>query len=296
MAENMETAVAPITIDLVRRLIAEQFPEWSGLPIGRVEPGGWDNRTFRLGNSMSVRLPSAAAYVPQVVKEQIWLPKLAPRLPLPIPVPLAKGVPAEGFPWPWSVYSWLDGEPATVGQIGDLTAFARSLGGFLAALHRIETIGGPPAGEQNFYRGGRLAVYDEQAREALSALAGLIDTNAADRVWEAALASEWNGTPLWVHGDIASGNLLVRNGELSAVIDFGGLAVGDPACDLVIAWAMFSGDSRAAFQAALPFDEATWNRARGWALWKAAITASGHDKNQREADLSLQIIRDLTAD
>lgn len=158
MAENMETAVVPITIDLVRRLIAEQFPEWSGLPIERVEPGGWDNRTFRLGNSMSVRLPSAAAYVPQVVKEQIWLPKLAPRLPLPIPVPLAKGVPGSGYPWPWSVYSWLDGEPATVGQISELTALARSLGGFLAALHRIETTGGLPGGTEfvSGWQAGRL--------------------------------------------------------------------------------------------------------------------------------------------
>ncbi|MDH6233260.1 aminoglycoside phosphotransferase (APT) family kinase protein [Mesorhizobium soli] len=292
MVQDEQNRAVSITNELVGRLIAKQFPEWSGWPIAAVVPGGWDNRTFRLGDEMS----SAAAYVAQVEKEQYWLPKLAPNLPLPISVPVAKGAPGEGYPWQWSVYRWLEGEPATAGGIADLTAFARALAGFLAALHRIDATGGPPAGEDNFHRGGRLAVYDAQIRTALSALADRIDTAAAAEIWAAALASEWLDTPLWVHGDIAAGNLLVRDGALCAVIDFGCLAVGDPACDLVIAWALFSGDSRQAFRQALAFDEDTWRRARGWALWKAAITAAGHDKNQREAEQSLRILADVVAE
>src|SRR5438874_5552849 len=150
--------------ELVRRLIAEQFPHWAHLPIRPVEPGGWDNRTFRLGDRMSARLPSAAAYALQVEKEHRWLPELAPGLPLPIPMPLAKGAPAEDYPWPWSVYGWLDGEPADPDKITDLTEFARSLAGFLIALYRAEPAGGPPAGRHNFYSGGQLAIYDAQTR------------------------------------------------------------------------------------------------------------------------------------
>ena len=286
---------APITTDLVRRLIAEQFPQWSDLPVTAVKPGGWDNRTFRLGDRMSVRLPSAPAYVGQVEKEQHWLPRLAPNLPVPIPAPLAKGTPGQGYPWPWSIYRWLDGEPATIGGGTDPIDFAQSLANFLTALHRIDTTGGPPAGESNFHRGGRLAVYDEQTHAALTTLTNRIDSSAQD-IWASALASEWHGTPLWVHGDIAAGNLLVRDGLLAAVIDFGCLAVGDPACDLVICWTMFSTESRTAFRQALDLDADTWRRARGWALWKAAITASGHHKNQREVEQSFRILEDVVAD
>ena len=229
MAGQME-----IDSELVRNLIGQQFPQWVHLPIRPVEPGGWDNRTFRLGNDMSVRLPSAERYVAQVEKEHRWLPVIAPHLPLPVPVPLARGVPAEGYPWPWSVYRWLEGEPASDGHIADLDRFARSLADFLNALYRIDASGGPAAGAHNFHRGGTLAVYDAETRAALTALADRIDVVNADKVWRDALASEWRMPPVWVHGDVAIGNLLVRNGELCGVIDFGSMAVGDPACDLVI--------------------------------------------------------------
>ncbi|CAN7457060.1 aminoglycoside phosphotransferase family protein [Mesorhizobium amorphae] len=274
-----------VSIDsgLVRRLIAAQFPHWADLPVEPVEPGGWDNRTFRLGDNMSVRLPSAASYAAQVEKEQRWLPRLAPHLPLPIPVPLAKGAPGEGYPWPWSVYGWLRGRPAANGGIADLTGFARSLANFLLALYRIDANDGPPAGQHNFHRGGRLAVYDTETRAALSALAGRLDTDTAQEVWASALGSGWQRPPVWVHGDVAFGNLLVEDGRLCGVIDFGSSAVGDPACDLVIAWTEFSGESRQAFRDALALDEEAWAGGRGWALWKALITASGHDGNQREA-------------
>jgi aminoglycoside phosphotransferase (APT) family kinase protein len=232
---------------------------------------------------MSVRLPSAAHYVAQVDKEHRFLPRLAPHLPLPIPAPIARGAPGEGYPWPWSVYRWIEGEPASRGRIDDAIAFARDLAAFLLALERVDTADAPPPGTHNFHRGGSLAVYDSETQAALAALRGRIDTEGAAALWTEALGSRWRHAPVWVHGDVASGNLLVAEGRLSAVIDFGGMAAGDPASDLVIAWTMFSGESRAAFLAALPLDADTWTRARGWALWKALKTAAGHDGNQREA-------------
>ena len=262
-----------INVDLVRRLVSAQFPQWADLPVRPVEFAGWDNKTFRLGEEMSVRLPSAEGYVAQVEKEHRWLPRLAPSLlPVQIPVPLAMGVPSEGHPWKWSVYRWLGGEVATLESIADLREFAGAVAGFLTALQRIDTTGGPAAGPHSFYRGGPLTVYDDQSRRSIAALAGRIDTSAAAEVWEVALDATWHGPPVWVHGDVAVGNLLVKDGRLSAVIDFGCSAVGDPACDLVIAWTLLAGESREAFRAGVPADGAAWARGRGWALWKALIT------------------------
>uniref|UniRef100_A0A7C1JDF9 Aminoglycoside phosphotransferase family protein n=1 Tax=Caldilinea aerophila TaxID=133453 RepID=A0A7C1JDF9_9CHLR len=270
--------MSEIQIDafLVRRLIANQFPHWSHLPITPVHPAGWDNRTFRLGETMSVRLPSAARYAVQVEKEQRWLPKLALQLPLPIPQPLAMGEPACGYPWRWSIYRWVEGEPARRESVADLNAFAQTLAHFLAALQQVNATGGPPAGPENFFRGGSLRVYDAETRRALAALDGQIDVEAATAIWERALASAWSKSPVWFHGDMSAGNLLVRNGMLHAVIDFGTSGVGDPACDLAIAWTFFSGESRETFRTALALDEETWMRGRGWALWKASILLAGH--------------------
>ena len=261
-----------ISPELVSQLIAEQFPQWAHLSIQPVEPGGWDNKTFHLGKTMSVRLPSAQGYAPQVEKEHRWLPGLAPLLPLPIPVPLAKGVPGSGYPWPWSVYGWLEGETITLERIDNLEHFATNLGQFLRALQNIDSVGGPPPGQHSAFRGGPLAFYNAETRSAIKALEGEIDSRAATKVWEMALSSSWQGKPVWFHGDVAVGNLLVLEGRLNAVIDFGCSGVGDPACDLVIAWTLFSDKSREAFRAALPLEGAEWARGRGWALWKALIT------------------------
>jgi aminoglycoside phosphotransferase (APT) family kinase protein len=282
---------------LARRLIAAQFPQWAHLPIRPVAVSGWDNRTFHLGDTMTVRLPSAAGYAAQVEKEHRWLPELAPKLPLPIPVPLAMGQPTGEYPWRWSIYRWLEGKPVATGAIADTTRFAIDLAGFLNALYRIDPTGGPPAGPHNFWRGGSLEVYDGETRRALDALAGRVDATAAMEVWESALSTSWARDPVWVHGDVAVGNLLLRGGELGAVIDFGSSGVGDPACDLVIAWTLFEGESREAFCAALPLDAGTWARGRAWALWKALITAAGHaDTNAPEAQRSLQTIDAVLAD
>lgn len=286
-----EANSVPIDAALAAKLVAAQFPQWAHLPVRPVEFGGWDNRTFHLGDDMTVRLPSGPLYALQVEKEQAWLPKLAPLLPLPIPVPLAKGMPAEAYPWPWSVYRWLDGGTATGKRIGDLGAFAAAVADFLVALQRIDATGGPPPGQHNFFRGGPLAVYDGEARRALADLEGRIDTGLAAEVWDAALASRWPGPPVWFHGDIASGNLLVKQGRLCAVIDFGTSGIGDPSCDLAIAWTLFHGPSRRVFRDSLGLDEATWARGRGWTLWKALIVLAGHiGANDGEREKSRGVI------
>ncbi|MFC7546995.1 aminoglycoside phosphotransferase family protein [Plantactinospora sp. GCM10030261] len=261
---------------LVRRLVTAQFPGWAEHPVRPVDLDGWDNRTFRLGADLSVRLPSAAGYVPQVDKEHRWLPVLAPHLPLPIPEPVARGNPGAGYPYPWSVYRWLDGEPAARATIADPIRFATDLAGFLAALGRIDPSDGPPAGQHSAWRGGPLTTYDEDTRQAVAALAGRIDGELALEIWRTALEATWTGPPVWFHGDVGVGNLLVRDGRLAAVIDFGCAGVGDPACDVTAAWTMFSGRARAAFRDALAVDQATWARGRGWTLWKALIVLA-HD-------------------
>ncbi len=282
---------------LVGRLIATQFPQWADLLITPVEVDGWDNRTFHLGAAMSVRLPSAEGYAAQVAKEHRWLPQLAPLLPLPIPGPLALGMPGAGYLWPWSVYQWLDGETATSERIADLRQFATTLAQFLTALQRIDPSGGPAPGLHNFYRGGPLTIYDAETRHAIAALAGQIDATAVTAVWEAALQATWHGSPVWLHGDMAAGNLLVKDGQLRAVIDFGCVGVGDPACDLTIAWTLFAGASRAAFRAGVPVDRATWARGRGWALWKALITLVEYrDTNPEKAAVAQRVLVEVLAD
>lgn len=286
-----------IDVALVKRLIATQFPQWGGLPIRPVEHGGWDNRTFHLGDGMIVRLPSNGSYAKQVQKEQFWLPKLASHLPLPIPAPVAMGMPDENYPWHWSIYKWLEGEIAKTERISELKQFAVDLAKFLVALQGIDPTGGPVPGAHNFHRGGSLAVYDGQTREAIIALQDKIDTDLAAEIWEAALDATWRGTPVWFHGDISFGNLLVRNGTLNAVIDFGTSGVGDPSCDLAITWTMFHGESRQAFRTALPLDEATWARGRGWTLWKALIVYAGlGGTNPLEAENSRKVLEEVLAD
>lgn len=259
---------------LVAALVAEQFPEWAHLPIRPVTDGGWDNRTFHLGEHMSVRLPSRAAYCEQVPKEQRWLPILAPQLPLPIPQPLAMGKPNADYPWHWSIYRWLDGECASRERISDLSTFTAAVADFLAALQRIDTTDAPPPGQHNFWRGGSLDAYDSETQAAIETLGDAVDGAAATALWDAARASEWNDHPVWVHGDVAAGNLLVDGGELCAVIDFGCCAVGDPACDMAVAWTLLDRESRATFRDRLDVDPGTWLRGRGWVLWKALITLS----------------------
>lgn len=265
---NIDSALAKLLID-------RQFPQWRHLPIEPVQTSGWDNRTFHLGSQMLIRMPSAKEYAGQAEKEQRWLPKLAPFLPLPIPTPIALGKPEAVYPWPWSINLWIAGSPAADCEGIHLAPFAVQLAEFLNALRGIDTTDGPPAGPQSFYRGSPLAIYDVETQQAIELLKTEIDAPLAREIWETALLSQWQTQPVWVHGDISVGNLLVHEGNLCAVIDFGQLAVGDPACDLAIAWVFFKDKSREAFLNTLKLDKDTVARGRAWALWKALIVRSG---------------------
>lgn len=252
--------------DLVRRLLTAQFPAWAGLQIEYVDSYGTDHDIYRLGDQMSVRMPRIGWATGQAVKEAEWLPKLAPHLPLRLPVPLALGEPGDGYPFTWSVYEWLPGDNAN-GTIEDLDRAAVDLARFIVALRKVDTAGAharPPGS-----RGAPLVELDRTVRRSIDALGSRVDDRAATACWEAALAAPaWSDAEVWVHGDLLPGNLLVVDGRLSAVIDFGGLNVGDPACDLQSAWNVFSGASRARFRAELDVDDASWARGRGWVLFQ----------------------------
>lgn len=253
---------------LVRGLLRAQLPRWADLPLERVVSSGTDNAMFRLGESMVVRMPRVERAVAGLTNEERWLPVLAPHLPLAVPTPLASGTPGDGYPWCWSIYSWLEGVNAFEGRIDDIGEAARELAGFIRALEAVDTKDAQPPGRGR--RGSPLAVLDQQTRQAIEAAEGLVDREAVTAAWEAALGQPtWNREPVWVHGDIARGNLLVRDGRIRAVIDFGCSGVGDPACDLLVAWDLFDAHSRAVFREQMKVDAATWARGRGWALCTA---------------------------
>jgi len=261
-AEEIETDVV-----LVRRLLIGQFPQWADLPIVPVASYGTDHDIYRLGEQLAVRLPRIGWATKQAAKEAQWLPTLAPHLPLALPVQRAMGHPGEGYPFDWSVYEWLPGENAD-GTIEDLDQAAVDLAAFITALRRVDTSGAHPRPPRG--RGGPLAEGEEQVRRSVAQLGDRIDGDATLRSWQGSLtAPAWDGPEVWVHGDLLPGNLLVLHGRLSAVIDFGGLNVGDPACDLQPAWNLFAGASRLRFRAELEVDDGSWLRGRGWALYQA---------------------------
>jgi aminoglycoside phosphotransferase (APT) family kinase protein len=253
--------------DVARRLLEAQFPQWAALPIQPVASAGTDNTLYRLGEDLVMRLPRIHWAAGQAEKEVRWLPALAPHLPLAIPVPLALGAPGEGYPFGWSICPWFEGENATLNRIANPLQAAADLARFVTALQRIDAEGGPPPGQDNSFRGVPLADRDAHTRAAIAEVRDLFDARALTAAWEAALhAPVWHGPPAWIHGDLQSGNLLARQGRLSAVIDFGCLGVGDPACDLMVAWNLLPSAARETFRAALAVDEAAWARGRGWAL------------------------------
>lgn len=263
----------PIDSALVRRLLAAQSPQWADLALEPFPSAGSDNAMYRLGDDMVVRLPRRSGRtVDSLDKECEWLPRLAPLLPLAVPAPLARGVPAEGYPCRWAVYGWVEGETATIERLADVRQAATDLAEFVSALQRVDATGAPSPGEHNFFRGVPLAMRDPNVRTAIAALHGEMDVAAVTAVWEAALrAPDWVGPPVWIHGDLCDGNLLAAGGRFSAVIDWGGLAVGDPACDLMVAWSFLDAEARELFRTELSVDDATWARGRGWALSVALI-------------------------
>jgi aminoglycoside phosphotransferase (APT) family kinase protein len=254
---------------LARRLVARQFPQWAGMTITRVASAGTDHDVYRLGDRLVVRLPRIAWADGQARSEAAWLPRLAPHLPLAVPVPRALGEPDEDFPFSWAVHEWLPGKNAQ-GALLDLQQAAVDLAGFIAALRSVDTAGAPVRASGS--RGGPLVEQDDDVRRCVAELGRRVDGAAALRVWDRALAAPvWDGPGVWVHGDLLPGNLLVVGGRLASVIDFGGLAVGDPACDLLPAWNVLDRGSRRTFRAELRVDDASWARGRGWALAQALI-------------------------
>ncbi|WP_203138684.1 aminoglycoside phosphotransferase family protein [Microbacterium sp. JZ31] len=256
---------------LVRKLVREQFPQWSTLPVSPVTDAGNDHRVFRLGEDLIVRVPADVDYVPQVRKEQAWLPKLAPQVSLPIPRVVGRGRPSEIFPAPWSIYSWIEGRRPDPGRLSGDVAAATDLAVFLVSLRRADATEGPAPGLHSAYRGASVARWDDQVRSRLP----LLDERERDRaaaLWNDATSTTDVAHPVWVHGDVAISNLLVDDGgSLAAIIDFGCSAVGDPACDTVIFWTQFRGPARRAFRSTLDLDDATWSRGAGWALWKGLL-------------------------
>ncbi len=285
-------------VSLVVRLLSAQFPQWAGLPIEPVQSAGTDNALYRLGDAMVVRLPRIHWATGQVNKEHEWLARLAPFLPLAIPVPLARGHPGEGYPWHWSVYRWLDGAEAAIERMADPRQAAIDLAQFIGALQRIDATGGPPFGPHNSFRGEPLAMRDTRTRDAIATLRDSLDADTVTAVWDAAVAAPaWHEPPVWIHGDLTPTNLLAVHGRLSAVIDFGCLGVGDPACDVMTAWMFLSAETRDVFRTALRVDDATWTRGRGWALSVGLIALPYYQhSNPMLAGIARRAIHEALAD
>jgi aminoglycoside phosphotransferase (APT) family kinase protein len=245
---------------LARHLVSEQFPEWGTLPLRRIEPSGTDNAIFRLGAELAVRIPRRDGTPSPGSKELEWLPTLAPLVPVEIPVPVAQGLPGCGYPWCWEIHTWVAGETVPVAEIDTIQA-AADLAAIVRALQQVDPDGAPPG------RGNPLA---ERDAEMQGWLAEFPCDPAAAGEWQRALdAPPWDGPPVWHHGDLDMRNWLVRGGRITGVIDWGTMGVGDPACDVMVAWKLHSPEARDAFREALPTDDATWERARGWALSQA---------------------------
>lgn len=282
-----------IDVPLARRLVATQFPQWANLAVEPVESAGWDNTIFRLGPDLSVRLPRRHVAAGHVRHEHRWLPVLGPHLPLAVSVPLGQGRPGEGYPWDWTVCRWLDGELASLEPVADMGGAAVSLARFVTAMQAIESAGGPV----HEFRGFSLAAYDHSTRAAAAEVPDSFDIGSVLAVWQAAIeAPAWTAQPVWMHGDLHPANVLVRRGELSAIIDFGLLGVGDPACDLMIAWTYLTADSRAVFRSAVAADDATWSRARGWALQFGLRAAAYSADNPVLGEIGRQTLSELLAE
>jgi len=292
-ARTRPAAEVPIDVRLVRRLVAAQFPQWKNLAIEPVESAGWDNTIFRLGTDLAVRLPHRRVAAAHVHHEHYWLPVLARHLPLAVSVPVGQGVPGDGYPWNWTVCPWLQGELATLAPVSDMGRAAVRLARFVAAMQATESAGGPV----HEFRGASLAAHDHSTRASAAVLRDSLDIGPVLAVWEAAIAAPTcTAQPVWMHGDLHPANLLVDDGELSAVIDFGLLGVGDPACDLMVAWTYLAADSRDVFRRALAVDDATWCRGRGWALQFGLRAAAYSADNPVLGEIGRHTLSEVLAD
>ena len=298
MAARMHENELDIDEALVRRLLHGQFPRWANLPLQELPRAGTDNALFRLGEEMVVRLPRIDWAAGQAEKDHRWLSRLAPHLPLAIPVPVALGEAGETYPWRWSICPWLPGENPTRENVTDLDQAALDVAGFVRAMWRIDTAGGPGPGRKNAGRGGPLATRDDMVRRSLPEWETEFDGRALRAIWDEALAAaEWDAAPVWVHGDLHPGNMLTCEGRICAVIDFGTLGVGDPAVEMIFAWYFLDRRSRAIYRKALDLDEAAWARGRGWAVSMALGTLPYYrDTNPGILAMARRALRQLLED
>ncbi|MFD6905700.1 aminoglycoside phosphotransferase family protein [Streptomyces sp. NPDC060077] len=292
-ALRMRPDEVDIDTPLVRRLIADRYPRWAGLPVQRLASSGTENAMFRLGAELVVRLPRYSGAVAGVAHERRWLPRLAPHLPCASPEPLGRGGAGHGFPWPWSVYRWLDGANPVAGAVEDPCSLAVDLAAYITALRGIDTADAPACP-----RSVPLSTRDTPTREAIAQLAGRTDTEAVTLLWEEALAVPgYAGAPVWAHGDLSPGNVLTAGGRLAAVIDFGCVGVGDPAVDLIVAWNLLPAEVRGVFREAVGAGEAEWARGRGWALSISLIQLPYYwDTNPALAANSRHVIGEILAE
>jgi aminoglycoside phosphotransferase (APT) family kinase protein len=290
---KMHQGQVDIDAELVRRLLTAQLPELADLPISAVGSTGTVNALYRLGDRLYARLPLMERWAHELAKELEWLPRLAPYLSLRIPEPVAKGAPTSWYPFPWAIYRWIDGDPYSDGIVDDERRAARDLAQFVIELRGVNPVEGAP-------RGGRqpLRTLDASTRAAIEAAHGVIDGDAATAVWDRSLdAPEFDGTPRWIHTDLLRPNLLVDGGRLCAVIDFGGVGVGDPAADVIPAWSVFGHLGREVFRGALGVDEGTWARARGFALHQAVLIIPYYGvSNPRFVAMAKRTVEEILAD
>jgi aminoglycoside phosphotransferase (APT) family kinase protein len=274
MTSGIHEDETPISDELVRRIVDTQLPQWAGLPLRRLPPVGTDNQLFRLGEDLLVRMPRIHWAADAPAREMEWLPGIAAGVPLEVPAPVALGEPDDGYPFDWCVVPWLEGTTLSGRHLGDdadnvdWQQVAADVGEFLLALRELDATGGPVKPDGT--RGSDLATADEWVRTWTDRAGDRVDRAGVLAAWEESLAApRWEGDPAWLHCDVHEGNLLQRDGRVAAVIDWGGLGVGDPAIELNAAWGFFPDDAVATYRDALGLDEAAWLRGRGWALQPA---------------------------
>jgi aminoglycoside phosphotransferase (APT) family kinase protein len=298
---SMPAAEVDVSEELVRKLIADQHPDLADREL-TLMANGWDNTMFRLGDDLLVRLPRREVAAALVVHEQRWLPELAPRLPLPIPAPVRTGKPSptHGYPWWWSIIAFMPGDIAARTAPGDPHQAATTLGAFLRALHTQA----PPDAPVNPVRGVPLARREAAFAANLQTLGDRVDQATMRRLFDAALATPpWTGPPLWLHGDLHAANILVHEGEISGVIDFGDITGGDPATDLSVAWSVIPAVARETFWATYGgradgdrADDATKDRAKGWAVAFAAVYLAHSADNPLMEELGRRTYRAVIDD
>jgi aminoglycoside phosphotransferase (APT) family kinase protein len=293
---RMPAAEVEVSADLVRRLLADQHPDLARLPVEFLA-NGWDNELYRVGDELVARLPRRALGAQIITNEQRWLPGLAPRLPLPIPYPERTGVPGCGYPYSWSVVPYLPGVPAAQASSFDPARAAAAVGGFLGVLH----VPAPADAPANPFRGVPLAERAGTFAANLTLIGGQVDRHAVLRAWDAALAApRYDGPPVWLHGDLHPANILVNDGQVSGVIDFGDITAGDPASDLSVAWMLLPLDWHASFWSAYQaaggrVDDALRVRARGWALNLAIVFLAHSEDNPVLRDVGRGTLRTVLA-